>query len=143
MTEQCCTTNNQVMILSCSGGSNVGQLSNQAAVELTRGGVGKMFCLVGIGAGLSGFVRSAKDVPAMILIDGCDVGCGKMALEREGVPIDKYLVITDLGIAKNKDFAMPSEHVSRVKQEVCRMCGLKTEISNQEDRAGSIESCCS
>ncbi|MBS3780822.1 MAG: putative zinc-binding protein, partial [Desulfovermiculus sp.] len=57
MTEQCCTTNSQVMILSCSGGSNVGQLSNQAAVELTREGRGKMFCLVGIGGGLSGFVQ--------------------------------------------------------------------------------------
>lgn len=30
------------MILACSGDSNVGQLSNQAAVELTREGFGKM-----------------------------------------------------------------------------------------------------
>ncbi len=143
MTEQCCTTDSQVMILSCSGGSNVGQLSNQAAVELTREGRGKMFCLVGIGGGLSGFVRSAKDVPAMVLIDGCEVGCGKKSLEREGVPIDKYLVITDLGITKNKDFALPSEDISKVKQEVCRVCGLNTETSVQEDRAESNESCCS
>ena len=37
------------MILACSGGSNVGQLSNQAAIELTHEGFGKMFCLAGIG----------------------------------------------------------------------------------------------
>lgn len=30
-----------VMILTCSGGSNVGQLTNQAAVELTKEGFGK------------------------------------------------------------------------------------------------------
>lgn len=35
------------MILACSGGSNVGQLSNQAAIELTQEGFGKMFCLAG------------------------------------------------------------------------------------------------
>jgi len=29
MTETCCTEGNDVMILACSGGSNVGQLSNQ------------------------------------------------------------------------------------------------------------------
>jgi len=51
------------MILACSGGSNVGQLSNQAAVALTREGFGKMYCLAGVG-GLQEPVagRSAGDV---------------------------------------------------------------------------------
>jgi uncharacterized metal-binding protein len=40
------------MILACSGGSNVGQLSNQAAVDLIREGFSKMFCLAGIGGHL-------------------------------------------------------------------------------------------
>lgn len=43
------------MILACSGDSNVGQRSNQAAVELTLEGFGKMFCLAKIGGHLSGF----------------------------------------------------------------------------------------
>ncbi len=30
-----------IMILACSGGSNVGQLSNQTAIDLAREGVGK------------------------------------------------------------------------------------------------------
>jgi uncharacterized metal-binding protein len=45
MAEECCATNGNIMILACSGGSNVGQLSNQAAVDLTQEGFGKMFCL--------------------------------------------------------------------------------------------------
>ena len=57
MAEDCCATNGNIMILACSGGSNVGQLSNQAAVELTREAFGKMYCLAGVGALLSGFVR--------------------------------------------------------------------------------------
>ena len=70
------------MILACSGASNVGQLSNQADVELTQEGFGKMFCLAGIGGQLSGFIQSAKDVPVMVAIDGCQVGYAKAILEN-------------------------------------------------------------
>ena len=73
MAEECCTPNGDVMILACSGGSNVGQLANQAAVELTQEGFGKIFCLAGIGGHLSGFVQSARDVPQMVALDGCPV----------------------------------------------------------------------
>ncbi|RLB67747.1 MAG: hypothetical protein DRH04_07610 [Deltaproteobacteria bacterium] len=73
MVETCCEGGNDVMFLACSGGSNAGQLSNQAAVELTQEGFGKIFCLAGIGSKLSGFVQSAKDVPVMMAIDGCQL----------------------------------------------------------------------
>jgi len=118
MTENCCVPGGTVMILSCSGGSNVGQLSNQAAVELTREGVGKMFCLAGIGGQLSGFVQSARDVPEMVTIDGCSVGCAKAILEKARVPLKSYLVLTDLGIEKNKNFDLSSEDIRRVKEAV-------------------------
>jgi hypothetical protein len=42
MTEECCASGGNIMILlGCSGGSNVGQLSNQTAVELPQEGFGK------------------------------------------------------------------------------------------------------
>ena len=141
MSEQCCETpsgsSGNVMILACSGGSNVGQLSNQAAVELTKEGFGKMFCLAGIGAHLSGFVQSAKDVPAMIAIDGCSIGCAKATLEHAGIPLKAYLVITDLGIEKNKNFDLDSETIEKVKAAVKEACkGLPVE-------GGSSVACCS
>lgn len=98
MAEDCCSSNGNIMILACSGGSNVGQLANQAAVELTQEGFGKMFCLAGIGGQLSGFVQSAKDVPKMVAIDGCQVGCARAILEQAQVPLKNYVVLTDLGI---------------------------------------------
>jgi len=95
MAENCCTTGGNIMILACSGGSNVGQLSNQAAVELTQEGFGKMFCLAGIGGQISGFVQSAKDVPMKVAIDGCQVGCAKAILNQAQVPLNHYVVLTD------------------------------------------------
>lgn len=118
MANECCKHGGDIMILACSGGSNVGQLSNQAAVELTREGFGKMFCLAGIGGQLSGFVQSARDVPEMVVIDGCSVGCGKAILEKAQVPMKTHLVLTDLGIDKNKNFDLDPKDTRKVKEAV-------------------------
>jgi uncharacterized metal-binding protein len=118
MSKDCCATGTNTMILACSGGSNVGQLSNQASVELTQEGFGKMFCLAGIGGHLSGFVQSAKDTPAMVAIDGCSIGCARAILEQAEVPLKGYVILTDLGIEKNKDLNLKREEIDRVKEAV-------------------------
>ncbi|MGQ9484221.1 MAG: putative zinc-binding protein [Desulfosoma sp.] len=135
MSEPCCPTGGgaqgNVMILACSGGSNVGQLSNQAAVELTLEGFGKMFCLAGIGGHLSGFVQSAKDTAAMVAIDGCQIGCVKAILEHAQVPLKAYVVLTDLGIEKNKNFTLERGTLERVKAAVREACkDLPTDVSS-------------
>jgi len=118
MAKDCCCSSGNIMLLSCSGGSNVGQLSNQAAVELTQEGFGKMFCLAGIGGHLSGFVQSAKDTENIIVIDGCELGCGKAIMNHTGIPM-KYLVITtELDIDKSKNFNLDREEIERVKSAV-------------------------
>ena len=122
MTEECCTPNGNIMILACSGGSNVGQLSNRAAVELTQEGFGKMYCLAGVGGHLSSFVQSAKDVPQMVAIDGCSVGCAKAILEHAEIPMKNYLVLTDLGIEKDKDFTLTQEDTQKVKDAIKVAC---------------------
>jgi uncharacterized metal-binding protein len=123
MSEDCCASTVPTMILACAGGSNVGQLSNQAAVELTQEGFGKLFCLAGIGAHLSGFVQSARDIPQLVVIDGCEVGCSKGILEQAEVPVRGYLVLTELGIEKNKNLNLNREEVEKVKQTVRSLSG--------------------
>ncbi len=120
MAKDCCAAGgNQPMILACSGASNVGQLSNQAAVELTQEGFGKMFCLAGIGGHLSGFVQSAKDVQELIIMDGCEIGCARAILDHLGIPMKTYMVITDeMGFEKNKNFKLSREDIDRVKSAV-------------------------
>jgi len=122
MPEECCAPGGNIMILACSGGSNVGQLSNRAAIELTQEGFGKMFCLAGIGGHLGGFVQSAKDVPAMVAIDGCEVGCAKAILDHAEIPTKNYLVLTEFGIEKNKDFNLKADDIQKVKAAVRSAC---------------------
>ncbi len=125
MSDSCCATTSKtadrcsaegnVMLLACSGGSNVGQLANQVCVELTQEGFGKMYCLAGIGGELSGFVRSAQDVTQVVVLDGCEVGCAKAIFQKAGVPLRGHLVLTELGIAKNKDFNLKRDELDKVK----------------------------
>ncbi len=122
MSATCCSKQDEMLILACSGGSNVGQLTNQAAVELTREGFGKMYCLAGLGAGLKGFVEAAGKAPEVLVLDGCPVGCAKAIMANAGVPLRRYLVVTELGIDKVKDraLAISGQEINTVK-EAARM----------------------
>ena len=122
METKCCAASNEIMLLACSGGSNVGQLSNRAAVELTQEGFGKMYCLAGIGGQLKGFIQSAKDVPMIAAIDGCAVGCAKAILKNADIPNYNTIVLTDLGIEKNKNFNLNNEDVRKVKNAIRAAC---------------------
>ncbi len=117
MAKDSCAGNGNVMLLACSGASNVGQLANQAALELTQEGVGNMSCLAGLGGKLAGFMKAAKESSALVVMDGCEVGCAKAIFKEAGLPLKGYLVLTDdLGLVKNKDFALKREQVDQVKQ---------------------------
>ena len=122
MAQDCCATGNNIMILACSGGSNVGQLSNRAAVELTQEGFGKMYCLAGIGGQFKSFVQKAKDAPLIAAIDGCAVGCAKAILKNVDIQNYNYIVLTDLGIEKNKNSSLRAEDVGKVKDTVRTAC---------------------
>ena len=77
--------------------------------------VGKMFCLAGIGGQLSSFVRSARNVENMLVIDGCQVGCAKAIMENAKIPMKNYVVLTDRGIENNKNFDLQQEDIAVVK----------------------------
>jgi uncharacterized metal-binding protein len=88
------------LVAACSGRSNVGQIANRLMFDMERMGILKGFCITGVGAGLSGFVESARAAD-LIMIDGCPTGCGKKVLENHGVEPKRYFVVTELlGITK-------------------------------------------
>jgi len=90
-------------IYSCSGASNVGQLSNEIALIISESGKASMSCLVGIGAEISTIVTTAKSADSVIVIDGCPQCCGKKILEKAEIPNIKSFVLTEMGIKKTSD----------------------------------------
>jgi len=117
---KCSCDSSEVLLFPCSGGSNVGQITNAAAVTLTRQGQGKMSCLAGLGGDVTGMVESTKSADACVAIDGCPVGCAALTLRRHGVTPQMTLVVTDLGIEKNKNFDLPADQVARVCEALAR-----------------------
>jgi uncharacterized metal-binding protein len=116
MEEKCSCKPTEILIFPCSGGSNVGQIANQAGVKLTQDGMGKFFCLAGIGGHVSGMIESTKAVKVIVAIDGCPVACAKKTLEHAGFNIDEYVEITSLGIEKNPNLNPIITDVEKVTQ---------------------------
>ena len=114
MEEKCLCEPNEILMFSCTGSSNVGQIANQAAVRLTQEGIGRYFCLAGIGGHVSGMIESTKAGKMLAVIDGCPVACAKKTLEHAGFNIDEYVQVADLGIEKNHNFDLDLLDVGKV-----------------------------
>jgi len=112
--DKCLCEPTEILIFPCSGGSNVGQIANETAKDLTTLGHGKMYCLAGIGGHVSGLVESTKAAKKIVAIDGCPVACAKKTLEHAGFKIDVHVVVTELGIQKVLDFMMDNDEIKRV-----------------------------
>jgi len=111
---KCLCQPTEILIFSCSGGSNVGQIANNVGVKLTENGVGKIFCLAGIGGHVSGIIESTKAGKVLIAVDGCSVACAKKTLEHGGFNIDEYVQVTDFGIEKDHNFNVNASHIEKV-----------------------------
>ncbi len=114
-----CCGQGDVLLFACSGGSNVGQIANDASKALDQLGQGNFFCLIGIGAGIGPIVeRTKKDGTTIVAIDGCNVACAKKALANIGVTPDVYVDVTALGIEKGHHFNHTPDEVGQTAQAV-------------------------
>jgi len=116
--DKCCCSGGTTTILACSGGSNVGQITNEVAKRLDVAGVGKFFCLAGVGGHVSGMVASVEGSDTALVIDGCPVACAKKTMEAANLDSYRYVVVTDLGIEKVHNFELSEEDVEQV-MSVC------------------------
>jgi uncharacterized metal-binding protein len=99
-----CSCGSKVNIIySCSGASNVGQLSNEVALSISESGKASMGCLIGLGAEISTMVMNAISADSVIVVDGCSQCCGKKMLEKAEIPNVKSFVITEMGVKKTRD----------------------------------------
>ncbi len=116
--DKCLCEPNEILIFPCSGGSNVGQIANEVAKNLTTQSYGKMYCLAGIGGHISGLIESTKAAKKIITIDGCPVHCAKKTLEHAGFKPDVHMLITELGVNKESGFEMSDRDIKNVMEKV-------------------------
>lgn len=105
-------------IFCCSGESNVGVLSFQAAIRLAQERFGSFFCIAGTGSGNQPMIRAAKLTGECVLIDGCPVGCGKKIMDQNKVPVGRSIVVTELGIDKTHGLDIVECDIETIVEEV-------------------------
>ena len=88
------------LIFACSGASNLGHISDQAARQLTKEGVGKMYCLTGIGGRVNPIMVNTQAASKILAIDGCELDCAKSCLQQAGFDHFEHLRLSDLGMKK-------------------------------------------
>ncbi|MBN2593097.1 MAG: putative zinc-binding protein [Sedimentisphaerales bacterium] len=98
---KCCSGGTR-LIFACSGAADVGEVADRAARELTKNGLGKMFCLAGVGGRADGIMKKTGEASDILAIDGCDLDCTKYCLEQAGFSRFRHLRITDLGMEKGR-----------------------------------------
>lgn len=111
----CCSASS--LLFPCSGGSDVGALSDQAARQLTTEGIAKMYCLAGIGGRVSGILASTKAAERIVAIDGCPLNCAKATLEQAGFSDFVHLNLQEIGMAKGRT-PVTDEHINRVAEQI-------------------------
>jgi uncharacterized metal-binding protein len=101
------------LIFSCSGAADVGEVADRAARQLTRAGIGRMYCLAGLGGDVPAIAEQTGLAGAILAIDGCPTACASATLKRAGFDRFTRLQLADLGL--NKGAAPASaENIERV-----------------------------
>ena len=101
-TTDCACDASPTLIFPCSGAADVGEIADRSARRLTREGVGRMYCLAGIGGRVSGIMASTKAAENILAIDGCPLECARHTLEQAGFTQFQQLRLSDLGLEKGE-----------------------------------------
>jgi len=120
-----------ILVLACSGGSDVGELADRTARALKKDNAAKMYCLAGVGGQLPSMVKTAKSADALLAIDGCPQNCAAQCLKNAGIDAFAHLRLADMGLEKGKA-PVTIETITRLAAEAQRF--LKT----TQSRMGSL-----
>jgi uncharacterized metal-binding protein len=108
----CACSGAPTLIFACSGAADVGAVADQAARGLTRDGVGKMYCLAGVGGRVPGILTTTAAAGKILAIDGCGLDCAKSTLEQGGFEASAHVRLSDIGLEKGKSPAN-AENIAR------------------------------
>lgn len=115
--ESCACSAYPTLFFACSGGSNMGQIANEACRQLTADGHGRLACLAGVCTHVSGIVKSSK-AARVVAVDGCGWNCARRALEAAHVPVSHHFVLTDWGIEEKSNLFPSAEEVLKAKSRI-------------------------
>lgn len=101
-TTKCQCTTAPSLIFACSGAADVGETADRAARLLTKEGIGKMYCLAGLGGQVPTILANTVKAQSVLAIDGCPMDCAKQTLKAAGITSFQHLKLQELGLIKGR-----------------------------------------
>lgn len=96
------TTSSNFLLFACSGASDVGGLTDQAARYLTREKVASMYCTAAVAAGVPTALERSSGAHKLVAIDGCTQCCARKILEQAGFADCAHVELGALGLMKGE-----------------------------------------
>lgn len=106
------------LVYSCSGCSDVAQITNYIAIDLDRQGAAEMSCIAGVGGGVPGLVKVAKSGRQLVVLDGCAMECCKSCLAQQDLVPDLYVRFDKFGFKKRKGQCFDPADAERAREIV-------------------------
>jgi uncharacterized metal-binding protein len=104
---ECACGGKPTLVFSCSGASDVGEISDRACRKLKAEGAASMYCLAGIGGRVSGIMKTTEAAGRILAVDGCPLDCSAKCLEQAGFSGFLHLRASDAGFKKGKTPVTP------------------------------------
>lgn len=108
---------NKFNIFSCSGASNVGQLTYRAVTDICKSPFGMHRSITKVATN-----QSKELFGNIVIVDGCDLQCAKKLLNSFDIKEKYHLIITDLGIEKDENPTFSKEDLALVKDGIQASC---------------------
>lgn len=105
---QCACSAAPKFIFPCSGASDVGGLSDQAARQMAKDGKGKMYCLAGISGRVDAIMANTQAAAKILVIDGCSQECARKTMELAGFKQLEHLKLEAMGFKKGETPLTPA-----------------------------------
>ena len=66
-------------------------------------------------------IRKAKSAGERVVIDGCPIGCARNIMDANLIKVDRYVIVTELGIDKTHEFDIENSDIETVVKKAQRV----------------------
>lgn len=101
------------LIFACSGLSNTGKLTMQAASALAFRRP-DFYRAAAAHKGVDAVEDAVSDGFKILALDGCTDRCATKKLEEAGLKADVYMIVTELGIEKTRPSDVKPEYIEKI-----------------------------
>ncbi len=112
-TEKASGKRKNTLIFACSGLSNTGKLTMQAASALAFRRP-DMYRASAAHKGVDAVEDAVSEGFRILTLDGCTDRCATKKLDEAGLKADVYMMVTDLGIEKTRPSDVKPEYIEKI-----------------------------